>query len=432
MSQSNTVPFEGHLDLLNGSGLTARLAFRDRKTHKTTPLMVGDRLVIYRPQKLIKELHAGVPLDRPDPSSEVVAFSGTITGFDHTAARALVNTEHGQLFPWPANVSYQGHVFLDGIVEGLPINLCLQAIAERWRVGYIPTPRIDADITPLPTKTNPNEPLPLPTHRQLKGHMTLVIRGDRGAKICFRDNDTGLLVPLSEHDRLHLRNAQGDTVFNGSAGTDYRTNMTIINARHSGQLFAWPNKPGTFVLVHGIPEGVSPDVWLTAIVEKWDVELAPLPRLLDNSRLNEGDLRVSGILDPFFETGTEGVIWSIYDPRCALGEPYEGLHDLKNGDHLTVYERDGITVRWKGTIKLEYKRNWRPYPMNPQYGQQEVLGFWVHGLQEDLSPEDWARMFFDKLPAVLRRRGTPKRCAAGKKSGKPNTCGSCNCGKKDK
>src|SRR5690606_29287821 len=128
------------------------------------------------------------------------------------------------------------------------------------------------------------------------------------------------------------------------------------------------NSTDSFAFVHGVPQGVPANVWLSAVAERWDVTLTPLPRLLDNSRLAEADLRVSGILEPFFETGTEGVIWSVTDPRCALGDPYEGLHDLKNGDHLTVYERDGVTVRWKGTVKLEFKRNWRPYPMNPKHG----------------------------------------------------------------
>ncbi len=120
---------------------------------------------------------------------------------------------------------------------------------------------------------------------------------------------------------------------------------------------------------------------------------------------------VRGVLEPFFETGTEGVIWSVYDTSITNDEgkwTYDGLYCLQDGDKLTVYEPDGTTVRWQGTVKLEYKRNWQPYPGNPQYGQQAVLGYWVHGLQEDLPPEAWAQMFFDALPVLLERAPNAK------------------------
>lgn len=107
---------------------------------------------------------------------------------------------------------------------------------------------------------------------------------------------------------------------------------------------------------------------------------------------------IKGELEAFFETGTEGVIWSLYDER-NLG--YESLVCLKNGDYLEVYNDDG-SIFWKGDVNLEYKRRYRPYPMNPQYGQQEVFGMWVHGFQEDADPEIWAKMFFDKKKASVK------------------------------
>lgn len=102
---------------------------------------------------------------------------------------------------------------------------------------------------------------------------------------------------------------------------------------------------------------------------------------------------LSGVLDAFWETGTEGVIWSV---AVDGYEGYDSLFCLKDGDGLKIYGKDGEAV-WTGVVKLEWKRNWQPFPMNPQYGQQAVLGYWVHGLQEDVEPEIWVRWFFEAL-----------------------------------
>jgi hypothetical protein len=106
---------------------------------------------------------------------------------------------------------------------------------------------------------------------------------------------------------------------------------------------------------------------------------------------------ISGELHPFFETGTEGVLWSIYEEGK---ESYDALHVLEDGDHLTVFDPHGETI-WTGVVQLEYERRYRPYPQNPQYGQQEVFGFWVHGFQADIEPEQWAEMFFDHRRAAV-------------------------------
>ncbi len=107
---------------------------------------------------------------------------------------------------------------------------------------------------------------------------------------------------------------------------------------------------------------------------------------------------IKGELEAFWETGTEGVIWSLYDEH---NKGYESLNCLKDGDYLEVYNDDG-SILWEGEVKLEYKRRYRPFPLNPKYGQQEVFGMWVHGFQEDLDPEIWAKMFFDKKKAILK------------------------------
>jgi hypothetical protein len=108
---------------------------------------------------------------------------------------------------------------------------------------------------------------------------------------------------------------------------------------------------------------------------------------------------IRGVLEPFFETGTEGVIWSVYeDGRTG----YDGLNCLADGDYLKIFDKEDPTkVVWEGIIDLEWERNYRKYPMNPEYGQQEVGGFWVHGLQSDVTPQQWGHWFFKAYPAEL-------------------------------
>lgn len=106
---------------------------------------------------------------------------------------------------------------------------------------------------------------------------------------------------------------------------------------------------------------------------------------------------LNGTLEAFYETGSEGVLWSLCDDE---NKKYESLHVLKNGDYLKVFDKNN-QVYWEGEIKLEYERNYQSFPMNPQYGQQALLGFWIHGLQYNLEPEFWGKMFFDKMKAEL-------------------------------
>lgn len=111
---------------------------------------------------------------------------------------------------------------------------------------------------------------------------------------------------------------------------------------------------------------------------------------------NNARTRVVGTLEPFFETGTEGVVWSL----TMSGAPgYDALTCLKNEDDLLVYNPDG-TALWAGRIHLEYKRNYHPYPLNPGHGQQAVNGLWVNGLQNTVNPETWSGWFHAGLPAV--------------------------------
>lgn len=106
---------------------------------------------------------------------------------------------------------------------------------------------------------------------------------------------------------------------------------------------------------------------------------------------------IKGKLEPFAETGTEGVIWSLEDNQ---GRGYDSLHCLDYGDFLRVFDpEDENKVIWEGRIDFEWERRYRTYPLNPQYGQQEIFGVWVHGFQFDVEPEDWGTWFFKNYPA---------------------------------
>jgi hypothetical protein len=109
---------------------------------------------------------------------------------------------------------------------------------------------------------------------------------------------------------------------------------------------------------------------------------------------------INGKLEPFFETGTEGILWSLYDDK---NNGYNSLHVIKNGDFLEVINENN-ELYWSGLIMLEYKRRFTSYPNNPKYGQQEIFGYWVHGFQEKIEPEYWSKMFFDKMTAILKKK----------------------------
>lgn len=108
---------------------------------------------------------------------------------------------------------------------------------------------------------------------------------------------------------------------------------------------------------------------------------------------------IKGKLDAFSETGTEGIIWSVYEDGKT---GYDALHCLESGDHLTVLDPEDHSVTlWAGNIDLEYQRNRMSSPGNPQYQQQNINGYWVHGVQVDVMPEEWALWFFNEYPAEL-------------------------------
>jgi hypothetical protein len=111
------------------------------------------------------------------------------------------------------------------------------------------------------------------------------------------------------------------------------------------------------------------------------------------------DNLVPGELEAFWETGTEGVVWSVIKDGF---EGYDALYCLGNGDFLRIYDEAGSVI-FEDEIKLEWKRNYQPYPLNPSLGQQAVNGYWVRGLQHNVVPEVWSTWFHSRLRCEFRQ-----------------------------
>ncbi len=116
------------------------------------------------------------------------------------------------------------------------------------------------------------------------------------------------------------------------------------------------------------------------------------------------DVPIEGTLDWSYEPGSDGVRWAFTTDYSTATRPFQNLHILHDGDTLTIYAEDA-SVRWSGVISLEYDTGWRTFTHRgePDFGQQEVGGFWVNGVQRGWALADWADLFFGHevaLPAV--------------------------------
>lgn len=107
---------------------------------------------------------------------------------------------------------------------------------------------------------------------------------------------------------------------------------------------------------------------------------------------------ISGFLVPYFQVGTDRILWGIVN---LANSTKEEVYCMQDDDYLTVYNTSG-QIRWEGLIHFEYKRN--NSPRREFWTRQVVMGYIVHGCQSNCEPEKWAEMFFEKLPATLRKK----------------------------
>lgn len=110
-------------------------------------------------------------------------------------------------------------------------------------------------------------------------------------------------------------------------------------------------------------------------------------------------MAIRGKLEAYFETGTEGVLWAVYEDGK---QGYDGLHILQQDDLLKIFGKDGSVV-FSGRIDQDRQTGWAPYPFGNGNGQPVALGMWVHWTQRGYQPDDWARLFVDELSAELVR-----------------------------
>lgn len=122
--------------------------------------------------------------------------------------------------------------------------------------------------------------------------------------------------------------------------------------------------------------------------------------------------RLDGHLVAWWETGTEGVYWSLVTDWSATERSYDNLYVLEEGDVLTIFDEDG-SVAWHGKIAWDLHTRRLRSPYNPDRVQQEVGGLWVHGLQCGVDAERWADFFMGHemlLPGIRQQlRPAPLR-----------------------
>jgi hypothetical protein len=108
---------------------------------------------------------------------------------------------------------------------------------------------------------------------------------------------------------------------------------------------------------------------------------------------------LTGKLAAYFETGTEGVLWSFYEDGKT---GYDALVILKKGDVLQVFNDVARTQEiFHAAVDLEFDTHKEKSAYSDSREQQTVSGYWVHGLQKDIDRETWSKMFFDEKPAHL-------------------------------
>lgn len=101
------------------------------------------------------------------------------------------------------------------------------------------------------------------------------------------------------------------------------------------------------------------------------------------------------------ETGTEGGMWAFQDEKFISHGPqgeawsYDGLHVLKDGDKLTIYDKeDPAKVVWQGVIDQQHYGSFQEHAYDGQ---------WIHSDQRGVEREVWSKWFIEEYPAELEK-----------------------------
>lgn len=155
----------------------------------------------------------------------------------------------------------------------------------------------------------------------------------------------------------------------------------------------WLSPPVNHIVVQLFPDGFTVRRVQLGVEHWWEAKQATV---------------VHGVLEDYFETGSEGTHWCIAEDAVP---GYDGLHSIRQDDHLAIIDPCGTTV-WAGTIDCDREIGYQAYPLNPQHGQPVALGLWIHWTQRGFSPDDWARFFVSRSPryrAILRSSDSSKQ-----------------------
>lgn len=183
-------------------------------------------------------------------------------------------------------------------------------------------------------------------------------------------------TPLKQDSlvRVFKTISEGDELWSGTVKLEYQSEKHTAETGYSQQavLGMW---------VHGLQEGLEPQKWAAMFHDN-------LPAILEKP---DGKI-IHGALEPFFETGTEGVIWSIQE----YGKNgYDALNDIKSGDTLTVFS--AVTngeIDWEG--RMDFDANGPA-----SFKATDWYTATVARLPKHIEPADWQKLTWQKRPVLV-------------------------------
>lgn len=213
-----------------------------------------------------------------------------------------------------------------------------------------------------------------------------VLGGHRG-EFTIRCSRTYKLFLLSEGDRVKTANwsavvkftYHGKDKLNGNSGT-LITLPEVDEWGYARHIFFW--------CMPAARADMQP--WLDSYLagETVTVSFVAKPLAEHNTPY------ISGQLEPFHEQGMEGNIgWALTDTQK---HSYAALHMLEEGDELTIFDKHGRSVLWQGVMTARRLENLR----RSCYGRGETLTEETKFL---------SKCFFQRLPAVVKRKNLPKK-----------------------
>lgn len=178
--------------------------------------------------------------------------------------------------------------------------------------------------------------------------------------------------PLPEGGLLTVFNtiAKGETLWQGAVSFEFDRNKEPLRFNP-----AVKRQAALGMVAHGFQDNMDPEEWAAMFMIGYP------------ARLEKDGKTIFGSLEPYAETGTEGIIWAVSE----YGQTgYDGLHLLENGDNLTVYKNvtDG-NVAWQGAVSFNEKQK----------------SFTVHNgamttdtdrTPEHMEPSKWQQMYWNK------------------------------------